>query len=178
MSLSREQMQEITGPVVAVDGAGGGGAGAGATGAGVVEDVFDVGAGAAMRNSNVDGGRSAAGMRRQQPAAQAPAQAPAAQQPAKPRAAAHQIVSGAGDEHHVLTTPSGQLLHLQRRSGGGPGGGGGGGGGKPHQPKFSSLVNEYVGACMEDNCNIGKRKNMIFFGCCGQSTYQISNLKL
>ncbi len=55
----------------------------------------------------------------------------------------HQIVSG-GDEHRVLTTPSGHVVHqqsgLKRRS---------------QHPKFSSIVNEYVGACLEDNCNIG-----------------------
>lgn len=55
----------------------------------------------------------------------------------------HQIVSG-GDEHRVLTTPSGHVVHqqsgLKRRN---------------QHPKFSSIVNEYVGACLEDNCNIG-----------------------
>ncbi len=61
----------------------------------------------------------------------------------------NQIVSGAGDEHHVLTTPSGQLLQLQRKADRSA----------RHPPKFSSIVNEYVGACMEDNCNIGKKRN-------------------
>ena len=56
----------------------------------------------------------------------------------------HQIVSGAGDEHRVITTPSGKVLTQQNRL-------------KRQPPKFSSIMNEYVGACLEDNCNIGKK---------------------
>lgn len=76
--------------------------------------------------------------------------------PAQPqqRRSAHQIVSGAGDEHHVITTPSGQVLHTQNLAGGR--GLGLGAGGKRGGPNFSALMNEYMGACMEDNCNIGK----------------------
>ena len=51
----------------------------------------------------------------------------------------HQIVAS-GDEHHILTTPGGQRAAQQ----------------KAHPPKFSTIMNEYVGACFEDNCNIGK----------------------
>ena len=52
---------------------------------------------------------------------------------------------GAADEHHILTTPGGQraaqLAAASKRQ---------------NPPKFSVIVNEYVGACFEDNCNIGK----------------------
>ena len=78
----------------------------------------------------------------------------------------HKIV-GSGDEHHVLTTPHGQLASGIRQQqqqqqqhlapvgslyGGPPR--------KPYnyQPKFKQVMTEYVGACMEDNCNIGRRK--------------------
>jgi len=58
---------------------------------------------------------------------------------------AHQIVSGAGDEHFVITTPGGQArrreIEEERRR---------------HPPKFSQIVNEYMGACLDDNCNIGE----------------------
>ena len=60
------------------------------------------------------------------------------------KATVHQIVSGGGDEHRVLTTPSGHVLREH------------GGDFKRHPPKFSSIMNEYVGACFEENCNIGK----------------------
>ena len=72
-----------------------------------------------------------------------------------------QIVQGGGDEHHVLTTPSGQLLSLMSQHAAAAGGGGGGGGGfvlplKPRPPKFSSVLNDYMGACLEENCTIGE----------------------
>ena len=51
----------------------------------------------------------------------------------------HQIVSGAGDEHHVITTPSGHVLR-QHGTNEIPG--------KRNPPKFSAIMNEYVGACM------------------------------
>ena len=57
----------------------------------------------------------------------------------------HQIVSGIGDEHHVMTTPSGHVLRQH-----------GAADGKQNPPKFSAIMNEYVGACFEENCNIGK----------------------
>ena len=80
--------------------------------------------------------------------------------PAQPqqRRSAHQIVSGAGDEHHVITTPSGQVLHTQNMAGGRGMGLGTGMGGKRAGPNFSAIMNEYMGACMEDNCNIGKMR--------------------
>lgn len=53
----------------------------------------------------------------------------------------HKLI-GSTDEHHILTTPGGQraaqLAALAPK------------------PKFNALINEYVGACFEDNCNIGK----------------------
>ena len=51
----------------------------------------------------------------------------------------HKLIS---DEHHILTTPGGQLA-AQRAA-------------MAPKPKFSNLMNEYVGACFEDNCNIGE----------------------
>ena len=56
---------------------------------------------------------------------------------------AHQIVSGSGD---ILTRRRQHYRHHQN--------GGGGKDGPSH--KFSSIVNEYVGNCLEDNCNIGE----------------------
>ena len=55
----------------------------------------------------------------------------------------HKLI-GASDEHHILTTPGGQrAAQLAAAS-------------KRNPPKFSVIVNEYVGACFEDNCNIGE----------------------
>ncbi|TRY63756.1 hypothetical protein TCAL_05141 [Tigriopus californicus] len=59
-----------------------------------------------------------------------------------PRKPTHQIVSGQGDEHHFITTPSGQILHAHQDKN------------RINKHKFSHLMNEYMGACMEDNCNI------------------------
>ena len=60
---------------------------------------------------------------------------------------AHQIVSGSGD----ILTRRGRPHHRGHQQNGGGGGKDGG----PNR-KFSSLVNEYVGNCLEDNCNIGE----------------------
>lgn len=62
----------------------------------------------------------------------------------------HKIV-GAGDEHRILTTPGGGATghhhhHHQNNQA------------YQRPPKFSVIVNEYVGACLEDHCNIGKQK--------------------
>lgn len=54
---------------------------------------------------------------------------------------AHQIVSGSGD---ILTRRRQHHNHLQNGGKDGP------------NRKFSSIVNEYVSNCMEDNCNIGE----------------------
>ena len=59
---------------------------------------------------------------------------------------AHQIVSGSGD----ILTRRGRPHHRGHQQNGGGGGKDG-----PNR-KFSSLVNEYVGNCLEDNCNIGE----------------------
>ena len=64
--------------------------------------------------------------------------APGGVQPPASPTGSHQIVAP-GDEHHILTTPGGQRAAQL----------------KPHTPKFSTIMNEYVGACFEDNCNIG-----------------------
>jgi hypothetical protein len=53
----------------------------------------------------------------------------------------HQLI-GSSDEHHILTTPGGQRAAKVAAA-------------KRTPPRFSLLVNEYVGACFEDNCNIG-----------------------
>ena len=63
---------------------------------------------------------------------------------------------GSGDEHHILTTPGTSPLpppgpqqaaaSYYNQNNGYP----------PRPPKFSVIVNEYMGACMEDHCNIGK----------------------
>ena len=60
--------------------------------------------------------------------------------PEKASPSEHKLIS---DEHHILTTPGGQLA-AQRAA-------------MAPKPKFSALMNEYVGACFEDNCNIGER---------------------
>lgn len=49
---------------------------------------------------------------------------------------------GHNDEHHILTTPGGQLAAQKAAL--------------KAKPNFSSVMNEYVGACFEDNCNIGE----------------------
>ena len=85
--------------------------------------------------------------------------------PAAPAPGAFKLVSGAGDEHRILTTPGGGASPLPP-----PGGpqfagavyqGGQNNGGYPPQPprppKFSVIVNEYIGGCVEDHCNIGKK---------------------
>ena len=58
---------------------------------------------------------------------------------------AHTIV-GAGDEHRILITPGSQQARIQQQAL------------KYSQrpPKFSAIVNEYVGTCFEEHCNIGK----------------------
>lgn len=59
----------------------------------------------------------------------------------------HKIVGG-GDEHRVITargqqsTVAAAAAHVKYSQ---------------RSPKFSAIVNEYVGACMEDHCNIGKK---------------------
>ena len=87
--------------------------------------------------------------------------------PAAPAPGAFKLVSGAGDEHRILTTPGSGASPLPPP--GGPqfagavyqGGQNNGGGGYPPQPprppKFSVIVNEYIGGCVEDHCNIGKK---------------------
>ena len=63
-----------------------------------------------------------------------------------PPQAAHTIVGG-GDEHRILTTPGPsqqqQQQHVAAKY-------------SQRPPKFSAIVNEYMGACLEDHCNIGK----------------------
>ena len=54
----------------------------------------------------------------------------------------HKLI-GSTDEHHILTTAGGQRAAQLR-------------GALAPKPKFSGIINEYVGACFEDNCNIGK----------------------
>ena len=72
--------------------------------------------------------------------------------PPKP---AHTIV-GAGDEHRIFNPPGAQPPQPR-------------GGGPLSQkysqrpPKFSAIVNEYVGACMEDHCNIGKHLFVLIY---------------
>ena len=51
---------------------------------------------------------------------------------------AHQIVSGSGD---ILTRGNSSSRSMQPPAG---------------KDKFSSLVNDYVGNCLEENCNIGE----------------------
>ena len=129
MSLSQAQMAEITGPVVSVD-----------------NDDF---------NLDVNPvNPSPPGMTLKIPAASAASTSAGGigdnGAPTTPRTpmrtkGAHQIVSGSGD---ILST-SGGLENL---------GGVAMPGGKRPPPKFSSIMNEYVGACLEDNCNIGKTR--------------------
>ena len=53
----------------------------------------------------------------------------------------HKLIGGS-DEHHILTTPLGQqAAHNAAMA---------------HKPNISAIMNEYVGACFEENCNIGK----------------------
>ena len=56
----------------------------------------------------------------------------------------HKLID-ASDEHHILTTAGGQMAAAAAAA-------------SKHRnpPKFSVIVNEYVGACFEDHCNIGK----------------------
>ena len=54
----------------------------------------------------------------------------------------HKLIGGS-DEHHILTTPLGQQAAQHAAM--------------AHKPNISAMMNEYVGACFEDNCNIGKR---------------------
>ena len=56
----------------------------------------------------------------------------------------HKLID-ASDEHHILTTAGGQMAAQMAAA-------------SKHRnpPKFSVIVNEYVGACFEDHCNIGK----------------------
>ena len=58
----------------------------------------------------------------------------------------HKLID-ASDEHHILTTAGGQMAAAEvaaakRR--------------KPPKFQIPNIVNEYVGACYEDHCNIGK----------------------
>ena len=72
-------------------------------------------------------------------------------------------MSGGGDEHHVLTTAGGQLMRPARQAGGA--GGGGYPPGKP--PKITSVLNEYMGVCMEEHCAIGRETfSLINFSVC------------
>lgn len=58
----------------------------------------------------------------------------------------HKIIGlGSSDEHHILTTPGGMQRAAQYAQTH-----------KRNPAKFSAIVNEYVGACFEDNCNIGE----------------------
>ena len=57
---------------------------------------------------------------------------------------AHTIV-GAGDEHTILFNPGNRPTRQQQPNKYSQG-----------RPKFSVIVNEYVGACFEDHCTIGK----------------------
>ena len=52
------------------------------------------------------------------------------------------------DEHHILTTAGGQRAAQLKAS-------------LAPKPRFSHIMNDYVGACFEDNCNIGK-DSMLF----------------
>ena len=54
----------------------------------------------------------------------------------------HKLI-GSTDEHHILTTAGGQRA-AQLRAAMAP------------KPRFNTIINDYVGACFEDNCNIGK----------------------
>ena len=70
----------------------------------------------------------------------------------------HKLI-GSTDEHHILTTAGGQRA-AQLRAALAP------------KPKFSAIMNDYVGACFEDNCQIGKiisciniiTTNFLFYG--------------
>ena len=53
----------------------------------------------------------------------------------------HKLIGGS-DEHHILTTPLGQQAAQNAAM--------------AHKPNISAIMNEYVGACFEENCNIGK----------------------
>lgn len=55
---------------------------------------------------------------------------------------------GHNDEHHILTTPGGQLAAQKAAL--------------KSKPNISSVMNEYVGACFEDNCNIGEQRAFFF----------------
>ena len=54
----------------------------------------------------------------------------------------HKLI-GSTDEHHILTTAGGQRAAALRAA-------------MRPKPRFHGIVNDYVGACFEDNCNIGK----------------------
>ena len=54
----------------------------------------------------------------------------------------HKLLIGGSDEHHILTTPLGQRAAQNAAL--------------ASKPNISAIMNEYVGACFEENCNIGK----------------------
>ena len=55
----------------------------------------------------------------------------------------HMLIGGS-DEHHILTTPLGQRIAQNAAL--------------ASKPNISAIMNEYVGACFEENCNIGEFK--------------------
>ena len=59
----------------------------------------------------------------------------------------HKIVSGEGDEHRIITAHLMQAQAQRQQYYA-----------KRNPPKFSSVLNEYMGACLEDHCTIGKSK--------------------
>lgn len=72
---------------------------------------------------------------------------PAGQQASSPRrmstsGSQHKLLIGGSDEHHILTTPLGQRAAQNAAL--------------ASKPNISAIMNEYVGACFEENCNIGK----------------------
>lgn len=54
----------------------------------------------------------------------------------------HKLLIGGSDEHHILTTPLGQRAAQNAAL--------------ASKPNISAIMNEYVGACFEENCNIGE----------------------
>ena len=67
----------------------------------------------------------------------------------------HKLI-GSTDEHHILTTAGGQRA-AQLRAAMAP------------KPKFNTIINDYVGACFEDNCNIGKISSKSSMHICNRS---------
>ena len=56
----------------------------------------------------------------------------------------HKLIIGASDEHHILTTAGGQRKAQATLAA------------MKHKQNFNTIMTEYMGACFEDNCNIGK----------------------